>query len=300
MEGKMRIGIKGSSGLIGTALRQRLDVEGHEVRRFVRGKPAEPDAVWDPGSGWLREDALKGLDALVHLAGESIGQGRWTKSRKAALRASRIDSTRLLLSHLETMTNPPALIAASAVGIYGSRGDEVLDEASKAGTGFLAELTKDWEAQLIRADRAGARTVILRLGVVLAPGKGALGRMVLPFKFGLGGRLGSGRQWFSWVALDDVVSVILQAITSDMSGVYNVTAPAPVTNKELTKELATVLRRPALFALPAFALRVLLGGAADELLLASQRVVPKRLNEANFTFRHPELSEALTAALKGS
>ncbi len=296
----MRIGITGSSGLIGSALRQRLEIEGHEVRRFVRGKPDEPDAVWDPAGGWLREDAMEGLDAIVHLAGESIGQGRWTKSRKAALRASRVDSTRLLVSHLERMTNPPALIAASAVGIYGSRGDEVLDEGSKGGTGFLAELTKEWEAEILHAERAGARTVILRLGVVLAPGKGALSRMALPFKFGLGGRLGSGRQWFSWVALDDVVSVILHAITSDMSGVYNVTAPTPVTNRELTKALAAVLRRPALFAVPAFALRTLLGEAADELLLSSQRVIPRRLQEADFAFRYPEVAGALSAALKGS
>lgn len=296
----MRIGITGSSGLIGTALRQQLEAEGHEVRRFVRGKPDAPDAVWDPAGGWLREGALEGLDAIVHLAGESIGQGRWTKSRKAALRASRIDSTRLLVSHLERMTNPPALIAASAVGIYGSRGDEVLDEASKGGTGFLAELTKEWEAELLHAERSGARTVILRLGVVLGPGKGALNRMALPFKFGLGGPLGGGRQWFSWVALEDAVTVILRAITSDMSGVYNVTAPTPVTNRELTKALAAVLRRPALFAVPAFALRGLLGGAADELLLTSQRVIPKRLGEAGFAFRYPEISPALTAALKGS
>jgi uncharacterized protein (TIGR01777 family) len=296
----MRIGITGSSGLIGTALRQRLEIEGHEVRPFLRGKPDVPAALLDPAAGWVRPGALEGLDALVHLAGESIGEGRWTKSRKAALRASRIDTTRLLVSHLERMTDPPAFIAASAVGIYGSRGDEVLDEASKSGGGFLAELTQEWEAELHRAECAGARTVILRLGVVLAREGGALSRMALPFKFGLGGRLGSGRQWFSWVAIDDAVAVISRAITSDMSGVYNVTAPQPVTNRDLTKALASVLQRPAFFAVPAVALRGLLGGAADELLLTSQRVVPRRLEEAGFSFRHPEISSALNAALGGS
>ena len=295
----MLIGITGSSGLIGTALRQRLEAEGHHVRRLLRGTQDDPAALWDPAGGWIRPGALDGLDAIVHLAGESIGEGRWTKSRKAALRESRIDSTRLLVSQLEQMANPPALIAASAVGIYGSRGDEVLDEASKAGGGFLAELTRDWEAEVVRAEQAGARTVVLRLGVVLAPG-GALGRMALPFKFGLGGRLGAGRQWFSWVALDDAVAVILRALTTDMSGMYNVTAPTPVTNRELTSALASVLRRPALFAVPAFALRGLLGGAADDLLLASQRVVPKRLQETGFAFRYPEISGALNAALRGA
>lgn len=296
----MRIGITGSSGLIGTALRQQLEAEGHEVRRFLRGKPEDPAAVWNPADGWIRPGALEELDAIVHLAGESIGEGRWTKSRKTALRASRIDSTRLLVSELERMTNPPAFIAASAVGIYGSRGDEVLDEASQGGTGFLADLTREWEAEVFRAQQAGARTVTLRFGVILAPGAGALSRMALPFKFGLGGRLAAGRQWFSWVALDDAVAVILRAITTDMTGVYNVTAPTPVTNRELTKALARVLRRPALFAVPAFALRGMLGGAADELLLASQRVMPRRLADSGFTFRYPEISDALNAALKGS
>jgi uncharacterized protein (TIGR01777 family) len=285
--------------LIGTALRQRLEVEGHEVRRFLRGKPEDPAAAWDPATGWVRPGALEGLDAIVHLAGESIGEGRWTESRKAALRASRINSTRLLVSQLEGMTTAPALIAASAIGIYGSRGDEVLDETSNGGGGFLAELTQEWEAELRRAERAGARTVILRLGVVLAPRGGALSRMVLPFKLGLGGRLGSGRQWFSWVAIDDAVAVIVRAITSDMSGVYNVTAPQPVRNRDLTKALASVLRRPALFAVPAVALRGLMGGAADELLLASQRVVPRRLDEDGFSFSYPEISGALKAALGG-
>lgn len=297
-EDDMRIGITGSSGLIGTALRQRLELEGYEVRPFVRGSLNDPAATWDPASGWIRPGALDGLDAIVHLAGESIGEGRWTKPRRVALRASRIDSTRLLVSQLETMENPPALIGASAIGFYGNRGDEILDESSERGSGFLAELTADWEEEMHRAQNSGARTVILRLGVVLAPRGGALAQMARPFRFGAGGRLGSGRQWFSWVALDDAVAVILRAVRSDMSGVYSVTAPQPVTNREMTKALASVLHRPAFFAVPAFALRIAIGGAADELLLASQRVLPRRLEEAGFTFRYPEISGALRAIMK--
>jgi len=296
----MHIGLTGSSGLIGTALSARLESEGHEVRRFIRGRADDLAATWDPASGWIRPGALDGLDAIVHLTGESIGEGRWTEGRKAALRSSRIDSTRLLVSQFAGMANPPALISASAIGFYGDRGDEVLDESSAGGDGFLAKLTSDWEAEVLRANEFGARTVVLRMGVVLAPRGGALTQMARPFKFGAGGRLGSGRQWFSWVAIDDTVAVILRALTSNMTGVYNVTAPQPVTNRELTKSLGAVLRRPALFAVPAFALRALLGGAADELLLASQRVLPRRLQEEGFSFRYPEISGALSAALRGS
>lgn len=296
----MRIGITGSSGLIGTALRQQLEAAGHEVRRFVRGEPDDPDAVWNPASGWIRPDALEGLDAIVHLAGESIGRGRWTESRKSALRASRIDSTRLLVSQMRGMTKPPALISASAIGFYGSRGDEVLDESSGAGDGFLAQLTADWEAEVLKARESGARTVLLRLGVVLAPKGGALAQMVRPFKFGAGGRLGSGRQWFSWIALPDALAVLERAVSTDMEGIYNVTAPVPVTNRELTAALAKTLRRPALFPVPPFALRAMLGRAADELLLASQRVMPRRLQQAGFAFRYPEITGALRATLTES
>lgn len=296
----MRIGITGSSGLIGTALSTRLESEGHEVRRFARGRPDDPSAVWDPGNAWFRPGALQGLDALVHLAGESIGEGRWTEARKAALRTSRIETTRLLVSQMEGMDRPPALISASAIGFYGDRGDEVLDEASVQGHGFLAQLTADWEAEAARARSLGARTVVLRLGVVLSPKGGALARMARPFRFGAGGRLGSGRQWFSWVAADDAVAAIVRALDPGMDGVYNVTAPTPVTNRDLTKALAATLRRPAFFAVPAFALRAVFGGAAGEMLLASQRVVPRRLQDEGFTFRYPEISSALSAALRGS
>ncbi len=296
----MRIGVTGSSGLLGTALRQQLEAEGHEVRRFVRGHPDNPAATWDPASGWIRPGALEVLDAVVHLAGESIGEGRWTPSRKAALRNSRIDSTRLLVSQMQGMAKPPALISASAIGFYGNRGDEVLDESSRGGEGFLAHLTADWEAEVLKARETGARTVVLRLGVVLASTGGALARMARPFKFAAGGRLGSGRQWFSWISLTDAVAAIQRAVTTDMEGVYNVTAPVPVTNRDLTKALAATLRRPALFPVPPIALRVMLGGAADELLLASQRVIPRRLQEAGFTFRYPEFSGALRVALKGA
>lgn len=296
----MLIGITGSSGLIGTALRARLLAEGHEVRPFTRGRPDNAAAVWDPASGWIRPGALDGLDAIVHLAGESIGNGRWSEARKKVLRSSRVDATKLLVSQMSGMGTPPALIGASAIGYYGDRKDEVLDESSPRGTGFLSDLTNDWETEVLKARDAGARTVVLRIGVVLARQGGALPRLLLPFKLGAGGRLASGRQWFSWITLDDVVAGLLHAVTSDMAGVYNLTAPQPVTNRQLTKTLSGILRRPALFPVPRIALRIVLGESADELLLASQRVVPRRLQEAGFTFRHPELTGALTAILKGA
>ena len=295
----MRVGITGSSGLIGNALRTRLESDGHEVVRFIRGRSGDPQAMWDPAAGWVRPGALEGLDAIVHLAGESIGNGRWSEARKRTLRASRIDSTRLLVGEISRMSNPPAFISASAIGVYGDRKDELLDESSSKGGGFLADLTADWESEAMKAADAGARTVILRLGVVLSKEGGALPRLQLPFKLGAGGRLGSGRQWFSWVALDDVIAAMVRTITTDMSGVYNVTAPQPVTNRELTSTLSRVLRRPALFPVPRFALRIVVGESADELLMFSQRVMPRRLQESGFTFQYPDLDGALRAILKG-
>jgi uncharacterized protein (TIGR01777 family) len=197
------------------------------------------------------------------------------------------------------MVRPPALINASAVGYYGDRADEVLDEGSPQGEGFLAQLTGDWEAEALRAEGAGIRTVVLRFGVILAKDGGALPRMVLPFRFGAGGRLGSGKQWFSWVSLKDAVGAIEHAITTDAAGVYNVTAPNPVTNRELTRALSLVLRRPALFPVPRLGLRAVVGESADELLLASQRVEPRCLQAEGFQFQHPEVEPALTAILKG-
>lgn len=285
--------------MVGTALRQQCEAGGHEVVWFIRGRRDKPGVVWDPSSGWVAPGALDGLDAIVNLGGVSIGEGRWTDSRKSALRTSRIDSTRLLVAQMKAMTSPPALISASAIGFYGDRGDQALDERSHGGKGFLAELTADWEAEAMRAGSFGARTVILRFGVILSANGGALPRMVRPFKFGVGGRLGSGNQWFSWVALDDVVGIIQRALVSDMSGIYNATAPEPVTNREFTRVLAATLHRPAIFPVPSVALRVLFGQTADEMLLASQRVMPRRIEEAGFEFKHANLADALRTALKG-
>jgi uncharacterized protein (TIGR01777 family) len=295
----MRIGMTGSSGLVGTALRKQLESEGHEVKPFIRGAASDPNATWDPSSGWVRPSALDGLDAVVNLAGDSIGEGRWTAAKKARLRSSRIDLTRLLVSQFEALPNAPALISASAVGLYGNRGEEVLEETSGQGNGFLAQLAADWEAEARRAESFGSRVAILRLGVVIAPKGGALDRMVLPFKLFAGGPIGNGKQWFSWVAIDDAVAAFSQALTSDMSGAYNLTAPNPVTNRQLAKTIGATLHRPSFFPVPGFMLRLALGGAADELLLASQRVIPARLTEANFDFRYPAIEPALQMALKG-
>ncbi|MBK7328396.1 MAG: TIGR01777 family protein [Dehalococcoidia bacterium] len=292
----MRVAITGASGLIGTALAARLKSEGHDVRPLKRGAAAD----WDPATGWIRPGALEGIDAVVHLAGESIGKGRWSPKRKQELRSSRIDSTRLLVSEISKMASPPVFVAASAIGYYGNREDEVLDETSARGEGFLADLVRDWEAESLKAEDAGARTVLLRFGVILAKEGGALPQMMLPFKFGAGGRLGSGRQWFSWVALEDAVSILIRSLTTDMSGVYNVTAPEPVTNRELTKALSKVLKRPAIFPVPPFALRIVLGESANELLLAGQRVLPRRLLDAGYSFRQTEISTALESIVKGS
>jgi len=292
----MRVAITGASGLIGTALAARLKSEGHDVRPLKRGAAAD----WDPATGWIRPGALEGIDAVVHLAGESIGKGRWSPKRKQELRSSRIDSTRLLVSEISKMASPPVFVAASAIGYYGNREDEVIDETSARGEGFLADLVRDWEAESLKAEDAGARTVLLRFGVILAKEGGALPQMMLPFKFGAGGRLGSGRQWFSWVALEDAVSILIRSLTTDMSGVYNVTAPEPVTNRELTKALSKVLKRPAIVPVPPFALRLVLGESADELLLAGQRVLPRRLLDAGYSFRQTEISTALVSIVKGS
>jgi uncharacterized protein (TIGR01777 family) len=293
----MNVAITGSSGLIGKALSARLAAAGHEPREIRRGPAGQPGVDWDPAAGWMHPGALDGVDAVVHLAGASIGEGRWSGERKRLLRSSRIDSTRLLVSELSAMQRPPALVSASAVGYYGDRGDELLDECSGRGTGFLADLTAEWEAEALGAQLAGVRTAVFRLGVVLAADGGALPRMLLPFKLGAGGRLGSGRQWFSWVALDDVTSALVRAVESPMAGIFNLTSPNPVTNRDLTAALARVLRRPALMPVPAFALRVALGESADELLLASQRVLPRRLEQECFSFAHEEIESALRAVL---
>jgi uncharacterized protein (TIGR01777 family) len=297
----MRILISGASGLVGTALDSCLTATGHTVVRLSRsnGPIRSSDVRWDPVSGELDSAAAEGADAVVHLAGASIADGRWTEKRKALLRSSRVDATYRLMAALANLKRKPRIfIAASAIGYYGNRGDEILTESSTPGDDFLANLVRDWEAAEQGAERASMRVVILRFGVILSKKGGALARMLVPFRLGVGGRLGSGRQWMSWVTLDDAVGLIQYALThEELRGVVNAVAPAPVRNREFTSTLAGVLNRPAVLPAPPFALRLALGEMADALLLSSQRVLPDRLSRLDYAFRHATLTEGLRAAL---
>ncbi len=297
----MKILISGASGLTGTALLGVLRGQGHDVTRLVRpGSAASAgDIAWDPMAATVDVAAMEGMDAVVHLSGASIAQGRWTPARKAVLRSSRIDTTRVLVDALASLRQKPRVfVSASAIGCYGDRGDEILTESSTIGTDFLALTVRDWEAEATRAEVSGIRTVMLRFGVILASEGGALPQMLMPFKFGLGGRLGSGRQWMSWIALEDAVAIICSAIANEnLRGPLNVVAPNPLTNADFTRVAAAVLHRPAIFAAPAFTLRIALGEMADALLLASQRVIPERLLAEGYAFHHPEIESALRSIL---
>lgn len=295
----MLIAITGSTGLIGSALRAGLEGAGHEVRPLRRGDAAS-GGHYDVASGWVAPDALRDVDAIVHLAGASIGTARWTAARRRELVASRVDSTRAFVEAIARMEQRPrVLITASAIGYYGDAGDRVVDEETPQGRGFLADLVRDWEAEARRAEALGLRVVSPRFGIVLSKDGGALSQMALPFKFGAGGPIGSGRQWMSWIALDDVVGALMHLLQdSNARGPVNVVAPEPATNRVFARTLGRVMHRPAFAPAPAFAMRLLLGAdRADELLLASQRVEPKRLRELGYTFRHPHLEEALSSVL---
>jgi uncharacterized protein len=300
----MRILISGATGLVGSALAKALRAEGHGVASLVRpgGTLGAGDLRWDPASGTIEAEAMEGADAVIHLAGASIASGRWNAARKELLRSSRVDSTRLLVNSMARMRRKPRVfLCASAIGIYGNRGYEILTEASAPGTDFLSGVACEWEAEASRAAASGIRTVLLRFGVVLAAQGGALPRMAVPFRWGAGGRLGSGQQWISWVALEDAVGAAQAALADErLSGPVNVVAPGAVRNEEFTRVLARVLHRPAIFPAPAFALRLALGEMADALLLISQRVEPQRLRAAGYAFRHAELEPALRAILKRS
>jgi uncharacterized protein len=294
----MRVAVSGSTGLVGSQVVASLSAAGHEVVRLVRRPPAPGEKVvrWDPEKGEIDAAGLGGLDAVVHLAGENIASGRWNAARKAAIRGSRVNATRLLCETLAGLARPPkTLVCASAIGYYGDRGADVLTEESPPGTGFLAEVCREWEAASEPAARKGIRVVVLRIGVVLSAKGGALSRMLPPFRAGLGGVIGSGRQYVSWIALDDLVGIVLHALHSgELRGPVNAVAPVPVTNRELTEALGKVLSRPTLLPVPAFALRLAVGGEmADALLLASTRVAPRRLEETGYRFRFLELREAL-------
>jgi uncharacterized protein len=298
----MKILLTGSAGLVGSALVPFLTSKGHELLRLVRSEPRAlaTEIKWDPEKGIETPARLEGLDAVVHLAGENISEGRWTDEKKTRIRESRVKGTRTLAEALAGLSQPPkTLVSASAIGFYGDRGDEVLNEQSASGDDFLAEVCREWELATRPAAEKGIRVVSLRFGVILSTEGGALQKMLTPFKLGVGGRVGSGEQYMSWVTLDDVVGVIYFALTNEtLHGPVNVVAPEAVTNLEFTKALGHVLSRPTLFPAPAFALRLAFGEMADALLLSSARVEPLRLKESGYSFQYPELEGALRHMLK--
>jgi len=297
---RLTVAISGAGGLIGSALRAFLEGRGHRVVRLVRGRAAgHGEVACDPAEGRIDAERLEGLDALVHLAGENIAARRWSPAQKRRIRDSRVQGTRLIARALAERKRPPGvLITASAIGYYGNRGDETLDESSGPGVGFLAETCREWEAQTVSAERAGIRVVLLRSGLVLSRDGGALARMLWPFRLGLGGRIGDGRQFMSWIAIDDLTRVIHHALrATDLVGPVNAVAPSPVRNAEFVRGLAATLRRPAVVPFPAFLVHLLLGEMGRELLLGSARVVPRVLERTGFRFRHRELASALEAQL---
>jgi uncharacterized protein len=304
----MRILVSGSTGFLGTALVETLPGQGHAITRLVRPATAPKDIAgvhaqaiaWDPVAGQFDAAGAEGAEALIHLAGASIAGGRWNASRKELLRTSRIDATRHLMAALAKLQRPPrVIIAASAIGYYGNGGDEILSEASAPGNDFLAGLCREWEAETARGAEFGARVVNLRFGIILASHGGALPQMALLFKLGAGGRLGDGRQWMSWLTLQEAITIIQFALaTPGLAGPVNAVTPNPVQNKEFTNVLAKSLRRPALFPAPAFALRLALGEMADALLLISQRVMPSKLAAAGYPFLQPNLSNALAEVFR--
>jgi len=313
----MRYVVTGSHGLIGSALVASLEADGHEVVRLVRspgpgpaasptparassGATAASSAPWDPLTGQLDPTVLAGVDGVVHLAGAGIADKRWSPARKREIRDSRVLGTRTIVEAMRTADpRPPVLVSGSAIGFYGDRGDEELDETTPRGGGFLARVCEEWEAEARRADEIGVRVVTARTGIVQSPAGGALGRQLPLFRLGVGGRLGSGSQWQSWITLDDEVAALRFTLESDqLDGPVNLTAPHPVTNADYTKALAQVLGRPALLAVPKVALDLVLGAElVGEALLASQRVLPRRLETAGFAFSGPELAPALAALL---
>jgi uncharacterized protein len=303
-DSKMRILMTGASGLVGTALAAQLRAAGDTVNRFARATsnaaPAAGDVTWNPETGEMNLPAAEGADAIVNLAGASIGGGRWTAKRKALLRSSRVDLTEHLVAPLTRLKSPPKVfVSASAIGYYGDRGEESLTEASSSGQDFLSQICRKWEAAAMKAEQSGIRTVITRFGIILSKKGGALPQMLTPFKLGVGGRIGTGKQWMSWVALDDAVSAIRLAIANEsIRGPINVVAANPARNAEFTQVLARVLHRPAIFPAPAFALRLILGEMADALVLSSQRVVPEKLTQHRFQFQYADLESALRRAVQ--
>jgi uncharacterized protein len=293
-----RVLISGASGLIGAALAPALEADGHELTRLVRDSAkSRNDLVWEP----MREvppQLVSGRDVVIHLSGESVS-GRWTAEKKRRIRESRVVSTRNLAWAIAKAEEPPrTFVCASAIGYYGDRDDELLSEETSAGTGFLPEVCREWEAAT-HVGLAGVRVVNLRFGIVLSRNGGALKEMLLPFRLGLGGKIGSGRQWWSWIHIDDAVSAVMHIVGAEsLRDAVNMTAPNPLTNAEFTRVLASVMKRPAIFAVPEFAAKLAFGEFAEQGILSSARVVPKKLEENGFEFRYAELREAVTQLLR--
>ncbi len=295
----MDVVVSGSTGLIGSALGEALTAAGHRAIALVRSEPKGDEIAWDPDAGTIDSASLEGVDAVVHLAGAGIGDHRWTDAYKRTILRSRTDGTTLLAGALAGLTKRPSvLVSGSAVGIYGDRGDEVVDETSPPGTGFLPEVCVAWEGATAAAVEAGIRVARIRSGIVLSGRGGVLKKQLPLFKLGLGGKLGSGQQWFSWISIDDEVGAILHLLTHEVAGPANLTAPHPVTNAEFTKTLAGVLGRPSFMPIPAFGPKLVLGSELAEILLyEGQKVLPRVLEDSGYVFTHPTLEEALRAAL---
>jgi uncharacterized protein (TIGR01777 family) len=297
----VRVGVTGSSGLIGGALVAELGRRGHQVTRLVRRQAGQGEAAWDPAAGTIEAEKLEGHDAFVHLAGVGIGDHRWTDDHKRAVLDSRVQGTGLLARTLAGLSSPPEVLASgSAVGFYGYESDEVMTETSPRGRGFLADVVGAWEEAAAPATEAGIRVVNVRSGVVLTGKGGALKKQLLPFKLGIGGRLGRGRQWLSWISLHDEVAALLHILEArDLRGPVNVTSPQPVTNAEFTATLGRVLKRPTFMPVPNVALHLLFGREmTEEMLLGGQRVVPAALEASGFAFEHPQIEPALRHELQ--
>jgi uncharacterized protein (TIGR01777 family) len=300
MEVFMKVAVSGSHGLVGTALCSSLSSKGHTVYRIARGGGSDSNTIiWNIDAGTIDADKLNGMDGVVHLAGENIAAGRWTPEQKKKIKDSRIKSTRLLADAISKLpAKPQVVVSGSAIGFYGNRGDEQLSETSNPGFGFLAEVTREWEDAIAPVKAAGVRVVNLRTGVILSPKAGALNKMLPIFKLGGGGIVGDGKQYMSWVSLDDEVKAIEFMLTNtNIEGPVNVVAPNPVTNSQFTSILGHVIHRPTLFPLPGFAAKIILGEMADELLLSSQRCQPTKLLDNGYQFAFPKLDDALSAAL---